>query len=41
MYNDLMDSIGFIGKYDSDISAAMADELKRQQQNLELSPRRI
>lgn len=36
MYNDLMDSIGFIGKYDSDISAAMADELKRQQQNLEL-----
>lgn len=36
MYNDLMDSIGFIGKYDSEISAAMADELKRQQQNLEL-----
>ena len=36
MYNDLMDSIGFVGKYDSEISAAMADELKRQQQNLEL-----
>ena len=36
MYNDLMDSIGFIGKYDNEISAAMADELKRQQQNLEL-----
>ncbi len=36
MYNDLMDSIGFVGKYDSEIAAAMADELKRQQQNLEL-----
>ena len=36
MYNDLMDSIGFVGKYDSVISTAMMDELKRQQQNLEL-----
>ncbi len=36
MYNDLMDSIGFVGKYDSAVSAAMADELKRQQMNLEL-----
>ena len=36
MYNDLMDSIGFLGKYDSDVSAAMSDELKRQQQNIEL-----
>ncbi len=36
MYNDLMDSIGFVGQYDSAISAAMADELKRQQMNLEL-----
>ncbi len=36
MYNDLMDSIGFLGKYDSDVAAAMGDELKRQQQNIEL-----
>lgn len=36
MYNDLIDSIGFLGKYDSDVAAAMGDELKRQQQNLEL-----
>lgn len=36
MYNDLMDSIGFVGKYDSAVSAAMADELSRQQQNIEL-----
>ncbi len=36
MYNDLMDSIGFIGTYDSAVAAAMGDELKRQQQNLEL-----
>ena len=36
MYNDLMDSIGFVGKYDSELAAAMNDELKRQQQNLEL-----
>ena len=36
MYNDLMDSIGFLSKYDSDVAAAMADELKRQQQNIEL-----
>ncbi len=36
MYNDLMDSIGLVGKYDSVISTAMTNELKRQQQNLEL-----
>lgn len=36
MYHDLMDSIGFIGTYDSAVAAAMGDELKRQQQNLEL-----
>ena len=36
MYNDLMDSIGFLGGYDSDVAAAMGDELKRQQQNIEL-----
>ncbi len=36
MYNDLMDTIGFVGKYDPAVSAAMGDELKRQQQNIEL-----
>ena len=36
MYNDLMDSIGFLAGYDSDVAAAMGDELKRQQQNIEL-----
>ena len=36
MYNDLMDSIGFLAKYDSEISEAMSGELKRQQRNLEL-----
>ena len=36
MYNDLIDSIGFIGKTDSELAAAMSDELKRQKRNLEL-----
>ena len=36
MYNDLMDNIGFVANYDSDVAAAMNDELKRQQRNLEL-----
>jgi len=36
MYNDLMDSIGFINNTDSELAAAMADELKRQKRNLEL-----
>ncbi len=36
MYNDLMDSIGFLGQYDSEVADAMADELKRQKRNLEL-----
>ena len=36
MYNDLMDTIGFVGKYDSDVSSAMHDELLRQQRNIEL-----
>ena len=31
-----MDSIGFLSKYDPAVAAAMADELKRQQQNIEL-----
>ncbi len=36
MYNDLIDSIGFLKNTDSELAAAMADELKRQQRNLEL-----
>ena len=36
MYNDLMDSIGFLHQYDSEVSDAMNSELKRQQRNLEL-----
>lgn len=36
MYKDLMDSIGFVRNYDEEIGDAMALELKRQQQNLEL-----
>lgn len=36
MYNDLMNTIGFVGGYDPEISEAMGDELKRQKRNLEL-----
>ena len=36
MYKDLMDSIGFVKKYDEEIGAAMDKELTRQRQNLEL-----
>ncbi len=36
MYSDLMDSIGFIEGYDSEVSNAMKQELERQQRNLEL-----
>lgn len=36
MYNDLIDTIGFIGKSDSELASAMSDELKRQKRNLEL-----
>ena len=36
MYQDLMDSIGFLKKSDEEIADAMGLELKRQQQNLEL-----
>lgn len=36
MYNDLMDSIGFLGTCDKAVSDAMNEELKRQQRNLEL-----
>lgn len=36
MYKDLMDTIGFVAGYDSDVAAAMKDELGRQQRNIEL-----
>ncbi|MDY2846776.1 MAG: serine hydroxymethyltransferase [Oscillospiraceae bacterium] len=36
MYSDIMDSIGFVSGYDPEVGAAMSDELKRQQRNLEL-----
>lgn len=36
MYKDIIDSIGFIGGYDKEVSDAMATELKRQRQNIEL-----
>lgn len=36
MYKDLIDSIGFVAGYDSELAAAMSDELKRQKRNLEL-----
>jgi glycine hydroxymethyltransferase len=36
MYKDLMDSIGFVKEYDKEIGDAMALELNRQRENLEL-----
>lgn len=36
MYNDLVNTIGFLNQYDSEVSEAMNDELKRQRRNLEL-----
>lgn len=36
MYADIMDSIGFVSKYDPEVGAAMGKELARQQRNLEL-----
>ncbi len=36
MYQDMMDSIGFLGQYDAEVSAAMQQELTRQRRNLEL-----
>lgn len=36
MYADLMDTIGFVSKYDPEVGAAMGKELTRQQRNLEL-----
>ena len=36
MYQDMMDTIGFVGKYDPEVSAAMEKDLERQRRNLEL-----
>ena len=36
MYQDMMDSIGFVGKYDAEVGAVMEQELARQRRNLEL-----
>ena len=36
MYQDLMDSIGFVTSHDQEVGEAMLGELKRQQRNLEL-----
>ncbi len=36
MYNDLIDTIGFLAKTDNELASAMTDELKRQKRNLEL-----
>ena len=36
MYKDLLDSIGFVKKYDSEIGELMAQELERQQNGIEL-----
>ncbi|MEG1820367.1 MAG: serine hydroxymethyltransferase, partial [Oscillospiraceae bacterium] len=36
MYNDLMDSIGFVSGIDNEVGQAMQKELFRQQRNIEL-----
>lgn len=36
MYQDLMNTIGFVSDYDNEVAAAMQDELLRQRNNLEL-----
>ena len=36
MYSDIVDTIGFLGHYDSEVADAMNLELKRQKRNLEL-----
>ncbi len=36
MYNEYLDTIGFVEKFDSDVADAMQLELKRQRRNLEL-----
>ena len=36
MYQEIMDTIGFVTGYDKAVGEAMNQELKRQQRNLEL-----
>ncbi|MDP4119792.1 MAG: serine hydroxymethyltransferase [Bacillota bacterium] len=36
MYKDMVDTIGFVSKFDSEVANAMGLELKRQRRNLEL-----
>lgn len=36
MYQDMMDTIGFVAKSDSEVAAVMEQELERQRRNLEL-----
>ena len=36
MYNDMLDTIGLVDKYDSEVGDAMKLELERQQRNIEL-----
>lgn len=36
MYQDMMDTIGFVSQYDAEVGAAMDKELARQKRNLEL-----
>lgn len=36
MYQEMMDTIGFVGKEDPELAAAMRRELERQRQNIEL-----
>ena len=36
MYNNMMDTIGFVSQYDVEVSQAMNEELKRQRRNIEL-----
>ena len=36
MYQDMMDTIGFVGRQDPELAAAMDRELARQRQNIEL-----
>ena len=36
MYQDMPDLIGFVGKYDAELGAAMQSELERQRKNIEL-----
>ena len=36
MYQEMMDTIGFVAQTDSEVAAAMSEELARQRRNLEL-----